>query len=98
MGSTIRYSPFGIRPLRPDRHVRDKPRRAQRLGEARELAEQRTGFSGIDDLLDPELLGRAERRAQLVESVLDLLQFRRGIIGGVDLGAVGGFYAAFQRQ
>ena len=32
---------------------------------------------GIDDLLDPEFFGRAERRAQLVEAILDLLQLCR---------------------
>ena len=43
-------------------------------------------------------LGRAERRAQLVEALLDLLQFCLGIVRGVDVGAVGRLDAAFQRQ
>src|SRR5690348_4683476 len=47
-------------PLRPHHHVPGEPRRPQGLGEARELAEQRTGLARVDDLLDPELLGRAE--------------------------------------
>ena len=43
-------------------------------------------------------LGGAKRRAQFVETVLDLLQFRLGIVGRVDVGAIGGLDAAFQRQ
>ncbi len=42
----------------------------QRLSEARELAQQRAGsLAGVDNLLYLEFLGRAERRAQLVEPV-----------------------------
>ena len=73
-------------------------RRAHRLGQPREIAQQRAGLARIDDLLDPELFGRAERRLQLVEARLDLLQFGRGIVGRIDLGAVGRLDAAFQRQ
>src|SRR6202034_2085045 len=61
--------------LRSDRHVAARTRRAQRLGQPGEFAQQRTGLARIDDLLDPEFLSRAERRAQLVEAILDLPQF-----------------------
>ncbi len=66
--------------LRPRRHVRRRPDAADRLGEPREFAQQRTRLAGIDHLLDPELLGRTKRRAQLVEAVLDLLQLRGRIV------------------
>jgi len=49
-------------------------------------------------LLDPEFLGRAERRAQLVEAILDLFQFRHRIFRSVDIGAIGRLNAALQRQ
>ena len=80
------------------RSIRRRARRAHRLGQPREFAQQRARLARIDDLLDPELFGRAERRAQLVEAVLDLLQFGLGIVGGVDVGAIGRLDAAFQRQ
>ena len=53
---------------------------------------------GIDDLVDPERLGGAIWRAQAVQPFLDLLQLRRRVGCGVDLGAIGGLDAAFQRQ
>src|SRR5882724_4669055 len=37
-----------------------------------ELSEDLAGVARVDDLLDPEGLGAAERRAQLVQPVLDL--------------------------
>src|SRR5262249_57538463 len=54
--------------LRPDRHALRKPRCPQRLGQARELAEQRARLPGIDDLFHPEFFGGAGRRAQPVEA------------------------------
>src|SRR6185436_3121512 len=52
---------------------------AERSGQVRELAEQRARVTRIHDLLDPERLGGAERRAQLVEPLLDLRHLRLGI-------------------
>src|SRR4029077_11079873 len=69
-----------------------------RFGQPREFAEQRTGLAGVDDFLDPKFFGRTERRAQLVETILDLFQFRDRIVRGVDVGTIGGLDAAFQRQ
>src|SRR4051794_1441638 len=94
------HSPAAL-PRRSSRPCRHRARRsgcAQRLCEPRELAEQRAGLARIDDLLDPELLGRTKRRAQPVQPLLDLLQLRLGIGSGIDLGAVGSLDAAFQRQ
>src|SRR5436309_2168262 len=68
------------------------------LGHPREFAQQRARLARIDDLLDPEPFGRTERRAQLVETVLDLLQLGFRIICGIDVGAIGRLNAAFQRQ
>src|SRR5215813_1208419 len=73
-----------LRELRPYRHVFGEPRRPQRLGETREFAEQRTGLAGVDDLLDPELFGGTEWRAQLVETLLDLLLLGCGVIRSID--------------
>src|SRR5436190_10911921 len=52
---------------------------AQRSGQVGELAEEWTRLARIHDLLDPERLGRAERRAQLVETLLDLRHLRLAI-------------------
>src|SRR5690349_11282533 len=71
--------------LRPDRHVLRWPGFAQGLGQPRELAQQRPRLAGIDDLLDPELFGRAERRAQLVQPRLDLLQLLRLVLGRINV-------------
>src|SRR5689334_16972126 len=49
---------------------------AQRRGQVGELAEERPRLARIDDLLDPERLGRAERRAQLGQPLLDLRHLR----------------------
>src|SRR4051794_9667874 len=67
----------------------------QRLGEARELAEQGPRVARVDDLLDPEGLGGAERRAQLVQPGLDRLERGVAVRGGLELGAVGRLDAAF---
>src|SRR5215475_13551381 len=69
-----------------------------RRGQLGPLAEQPPRVARIDDLLDPERLGRAERRAQLGEPLLDLRHLRRRISRGVDLRAVGGLDAALERQ
>ena len=84
--------------LRPRRHVARRPDAADRLRQTREFAQQRTRLAGIDDLLDPEFLGRTKRRTQLVEAILDLFQLRGRVVRGVDVGAVGRLDAAFQRQ
>src|SRR5262245_49883382 len=60
-----------VNSLRPRRHIAGRSRRAQRLGKAGELAEQRARLARIDHLFHPELFGGAERRAQLVEPVFD---------------------------
>ena len=49
-----------------------------------ELAEERTGFSGIDDILTRGL-GRAEGRGYGVQAFFDLSPFRIGVGGGFDL-------------
>src|SRR5580700_11168783 len=41
----------------------------------------------VDNLLDPEGLGGAERRAQEVQAFLDLGDLRLGVGSGIDLGA-----------
>ena len=61
--------------LRP--HLVDRRSGAsQGSGEVGELAQQRAGVAGVDDLFDPERLRRAERGAQLVEAVFDLGHLR----------------------
>src|SRR5687767_6544714 len=70
-------------------------------GEVGELAEQRAGVAGIDELLDEERLGGAQRRPHLVEAAGELGQEPRPLLGrtgGVELGAVGGLDAALERQ
>ncbi len=57
----LRFRSRGRSRSRPSRHPPRQAGRTQRLGEPRELAEQRPRLAGIDDLLDPELLGGAER-------------------------------------
>src|SRR6266850_5016658 len=71
---------------------------AQRRRQVRELAEQRARLARVHDLLDPERLGRAEGRAQLGQPILDLDHLRLRILGGVEVGAVGGLDAALERQ
>ena len=91
------------RPLAfPDHRSADRQfaraRRAQRLGEAREFAQQRASLARVDDLLDPELLGGAKWRAQFVEPILDLFELGLRIVGRIDVGAIGRLDPAFQRQ
>src|SRR5215470_7727635 len=74
------------------------PAAAHRGGGLDELAEDPPGVARIDDLLDPEGLGAAERRAQLLQALLDLGHPGLGILGGVDFGAIGRLDAALQRQ
>src|SRR5438477_1445034 len=71
---------------------------AQLFGEAGEFDGEAAGVARVDDLLDPEGFGGAEWRAQLFKALLDLGAFRGGVGRGVDLGPVGGFDAALQRQ
>src|SRR5690242_1067799 len=67
-------------------------------GELGPLAEQPARVARIDDLLDPERLGRAERGAQLRQPLLDLGHLLLRIWRGVDVRAVCGLDAAFERQ
>ena len=41
-----------------------RPGVSKRLGKARKLTQQRSRVARVDDLLDPEFLGRTKRRAQ----------------------------------
>src|SRR4051794_5794862 len=61
---------------------------AELFGVTGEFDEQFAGVARLDDLLDPEGLGGAERRTQLFESRFDLGTFGDGVSGGIDLGAV----------
>src|SRR2546426_11900806 len=47
------------------------PRLAQRRHQVGELAEERSRVARVDHLLDPEGLRRAERRAELLEALVD---------------------------
>src|ERR1051326_2965130 len=77
-------STFDLRPHRVGRRAG----LAQRRHEVRELAEERTRVARVDDFLDPERLGRAERRAELVEAILDLHHLRLGIRGRVEVRTI----------
>ena len=67
-----------------------------RLRQAGELAEQGARAPRVDDLLHPEALGRAKRRAQHVQPLLDFGELRLRVGGGIDVGAVGGFDPALE--
>src|SRR5688572_30343211 len=67
-------------------------------GELDELAQDAAGVARVDDLLDPEALGAAEGRAQLVQAILDLAELGLRIGRALDLGTVGRLDAALQRQ
>src|SRR5260370_20205061 len=71
------------------------PARGRQLGP---LAEQTPRVARVDDLLDPEGLGRAERRAQLRQPLLDLRHLHPGIARRVDLRAIRGLDPALERQ
>src|SRR5262249_11942054 len=78
--------------------VQRRPGAAARRRQLGPFAEQSPGVARIDDLLDPERLGRAERRAQLREPLFDLRHLGPRIRRGVDLRAVGGLDPALERQ
>src|SRR5258705_10620260 len=78
--------------------MRIRPGLPQRRSELRELAEQRPGSAGVDDLLDPECLRGAERRAELLQPLLDLDHLRGRVGRALDVGAVRGLDAALERQ
>src|SRR2546428_14186789 len=86
MGRACAVAARSPRRLRPH-GVDGRARPPQRSREVGELAEERPGVARIDDLFDPEGLGGPERRAQLREAVLDLLELVLGIGGGVEPGA-----------
>src|SRR5262249_27633051 len=75
-----------------------RARLAQRRGQVGELAQQLAGVARVDDLLDTETLGGAERRAHLVEPRLDRGEMSGRIGRRGELGLVGGLDAAFERQ
>src|SRR5579863_1659728 len=66
--------------------------------EAGEVDRQPPRVARVDDLLDPESLRRAERRAQLLQPFVDLGDLGLAVGRGVDLCAVGGLDPAFERQ
>src|SRR5207249_11870927 len=59
-----------------------------------DLDQQRPGVARIDDLLDLIGFRRAERRAHVVEPRLDLGHQLLPVLGGVELGAIGGLEPA----
>src|SRR5438132_12972848 len=74
------------------------PRPPERRGEIGELAEKRPRVTRVDDLLDPEGLGRAKRRAELVQPVLDLRHLRLPVGCCVEIGTIGRLDPALERQ
>ena len=62
------------------------------------VAQQRPRVARVDDLLDAEALGGAERGAHGVQARLDLGAQRDRILGGLELAPVGGLEAAGDRQ
>src|SRR4051794_34406437 len=88
-----RLRPWAAR-LRPGpRLVRHEP-----VSLARPRAQQRPRVARIDDLLDAEALGRAERRAHRVEPRLDLLAQCHGVVGRLELAPVRRLEPARDRQ
>src|SRR5690554_4752599 len=71
---------------------------AQRRGEAGELDEQLAGVRRIDDVLDDESLGAAERRSERAHASLDLGPLRLRIGRRLDLRLVGHLESTFDRQ
>src|SRR5438067_746524 len=84
-------------PLRAHR-VRGRPRLPQRRRQVGELAEERPRVARVDDLLDPEGLGRAEGRAELRQAFLDLGELPLRIRGRVEVGPVGRLDPALERE
>src|SRR5947209_1373993 len=72
---------------RPHREIHGAGR-AHRLRQPCEIAKKRPRLAWIDDLFHPELFRGAERRAQLVQPLLDLRKFRLRVIRGIDLRAI----------
>src|SRR5262249_46032037 len=72
--------------------------RTQWLGKVGKLAQQLARIARVDDLLDPERLRGPERRAQSIEAGLDLGELGAGIGCGLELGAIGRFDPALERQ
>src|SRR5690606_29166949 len=64
-------------------------------GEAAQVA---PGVARVDDLLDPEGFGRAQRRLDRLQAGLDLGLSRGRVRRGIDLGTVGGIDPAGDRQ
>src|SRR5260370_1158149 len=84
--------------LLPAHVVEGGPRPSERRREVGELAEERPRVARIDDLLDPERLGRAERRAELGQALLDLGHLRLAIRRRVEIRPVRGLDSALERQ
>ena len=75
------------------------PARAHQLVRAlRPVAQQRARVARVDDLLDPEALRGAERRAHRVQPRLDLGAQRDRVLGRLELAPVGGLEPALDRQ
>ena len=80
--------------------LRPGPRlvRHEAVSLARPRAQQRPRVARVDDLLDAEALGRAERRAHRVEPRLDLRPQRDRVLGRLELAPVGRLEPARDRQ
>src|SRR6186997_278011 len=74
--------------------VGDRTRLAQFRGQVGEFAQQWTRVARIDDLLDEERLGGAERRAVAVEPLLDFDAQSVAVRRRVEIGAIGRLDAA----
>src|SRR6267142_6363105 len=88
-----------VRPCRLAAHAEGRrPRPPERRGQVGELAEERPRVARVDDLLDPEGLGRAEGRAELVQAILDLRHLRLPVRRRVEVGAIRGLDPTLERQ
>src|SRR5687768_13587939 len=64
----------------------------------RPVAQDRARVARVDDLLDAETFGRAERRGHRLEARGDLLSQSRRVLGRLQLAPVGRFEPARHRQ
>src|SRR5437588_2141912 len=77
---------------------RPELRRQHRPDPAHPFAEQGASVAGIDDLLDAEAFGGAEGGAHRLEAGGDLRVVRIGVIGPLQLGAIGGLQPTLDRD
>ena len=95
-GSPARGCAYGRRP-RASGPAADLHRH-QLVRPLRPVAQQRAGVARVDDLLDAEALGGAERGAHGVQALANLLAQRRRVVGRLELAPVGRLDAALDRQ